>query len=102
MRLIEIAKSIKIDLEDVILKGILSIPENPGGIVIFSHGSGSSRLSPRNNFVAKLLNEQRFATLLFNLLTEREDTVYENRFDINLLTQRLIKVTKWAKNNSLT
>ncbi|TYQ00081.1 alpha/beta hydrolase family protein [Tenacibaculum adriaticum] len=92
-------RNVEINLGNVTLKGILSVPENSKGIIIFSHGSGSSRLSPRNNFVAKLLNEQQFATLLFDLLTEKEDRVYENRFDIELLTQRLINVTKWVKNN---
>ena len=102
MKLIEATQKVEIDLGDVRLKGILTIPENVRGIVVFSHGSGSSHLSPRNNFVANLLNEKRFATLLFDLLTEREDSLYEKRFDIVLLTKRLIKVTQWLKNNYST
>ncbi|MBQ0734731.1 dienelactone hydrolase family protein [Aquimarina celericrescens] len=91
-------KPISIKIGDVVLQGNLTIPENPLGIIIFSHGSGSSRLSPRNNYVAKVLQEKGLATLLFDLLTEQEDTIYENRFDIDLLTKRLIAVTNWVKN----
>lgn len=65
------------------------------GIILFSHGSGSSRLSIRNNYVANLLFEDGFSSLLFDLLTPEEDTIYENRFNIELLTERLLKVTKW-------
>ena len=95
-------KTVKIQLEDVILQGNLAIPENATGIVIFSHGSGSSRLSPRNNYVAKVLQQKGLATLLSDLLTEKEDRIYENRFDIDLLTQRLIAITKWVKENPET
>jgi len=102
MKLIEATRKVEIDLGDVKLKGVLMIPENVRGIVVFSHGSGSSHLSPRNNFVANLLNEKRFATLLFDLLTEREDSLYEKRFDIVLLTKRLIRVTQWLKDNYST
>lgn len=102
MKLIETTKEIEIDLGDVRLKGILTIPKKVKGIVVFSHGSGSSHLSPRNNFVAKLLNKKRFATLLFDLLTEKEEALYENRFDIVLLTERLIRVTQWLQNNYST
>ncbi|WP_186754971.1 dienelactone hydrolase family protein [Echinicola salinicaeni] len=87
---------INIPIDTVILKGILTIPNNTNSLVIFSHGSGSSRLSPRNNYVADNLNTNGFSTLLFDLLTEEEDIVYENRFDISLLTERLIKVSKWT------
>lgn len=95
-------KTVDIQLEDVILQGNLAIPENAKGIVIFSHGSGSSRLSPRNNYVAEVLQKKGLATLLSDLLTEREDRIYENRFDIDLLTQRLIAITKWVKQNPET
>jgi len=80
---------VEIVLDGFALKGNLSIPKNAVGMVIFSHGSGSSRLSPRNNFVAKFLNENSLGTLLFDLLTEEEDRIYENRFDIDLITMRL-------------
>jgi len=95
-------KNIEIQLEDVILQGNLSIPENATGIVIFSHGSGSSRLSPRNNYVAEVLQQKGLATLLSDLLTEKEDRIYENRFNIDLLTERLIAITKWVKENPET
>jgi len=89
---------VEIKLDGHVLKGNLSIPENAKGMVIFSHGSGSSRLSPRNNYVAKVLNEKGLATLLFDLLTEDEDRIYENRFNIDLITLRLIDVTQWVQN----
>jgi len=90
--------AVEIKLDGFVLKGNLSIPENATGMVIFSHGSGSSRLSPRNNYVAKVLNEKGLATLLFDLLTEDEDRIYENRFNIDLITMRLIDVTQWVQN----
>jgi len=89
---------VEIKLDGLVLKGNLSIPENATGMVIFSHGSGSSRLSPRNNYVAKVLNEKGLATLLFDLLTEDEDRIYKNRFNIDLITMRLIDVTQWVQN----
>lgn len=88
-------KEIKIRLSAVTLTGELYVPENPEGLVIFSHGSGSSRLSPRNKYVASVMQNRRMATLLFDLLTEREDIIYKNRFDIELLTSRLIETTEW-------
>lgn len=75
------------------LKGNLTIPKEAICLVIFSHGSGSSRFSKRNNYVAKMLNQNNIATLLTDLLTMEEDNVYENRFDIDLLTDRLVGVT---------
>lgn len=90
-------KNVEIDipLSSVILKGDLVIPENAIGIVIFSHGSGSSRFSPRNRLVAELIQQYGIATLLFDLLTEDEDRDYENRFNIDLLVNRLIETTEW-------
>ena len=82
--------------DDVDLKGNLNIPKKPKAFVIFSHGSGSSRFSSRNRFVAQLLNKQNIATLLTDLLTEEEDKNFENRFDIELLTERLVKVTNYV------
>jgi putative phosphoribosyl transferase len=86
-----------IPADQVKLNGILTIPEDAGGLVIFAHGSGSSRLSPRNTFVAGVLQKAGMATLLFDLLTEKEDETYENRFDIPLLTVRLKAATQWVK-----
>jgi len=95
MKIMADKSMVNIPAGDVYLKGNLVVPKDPVGMVIFSHGSGSSRLSPRNNFVAGKLNEQHFATLLFDLLTLEEDSIYENRFDIELLTERLAEATRW-------
>ncbi|WP_242084916.1 dienelactone hydrolase family protein [Aestuariivivens sediminis] len=89
-------ETIGIPIDDVLLKGRLRITENSRGVVIFSHGSGSGRFSSRNNYVAEYLQMEGFSSLLFDLLTEKEDRIYENRFDINLLSQRLIKTTQWV------
>ncbi|AHM61244.1 phosphoribosyl transferase [Flammeovirgaceae bacterium 311] len=78
------------------LEGELILPVDARGLVIFSHGSGSSRHSPRNKQVAGDLQRAGFATLLFDLLTLEEDRVYENRFNIELLTERLVSVTRWT------
>ncbi|MBV6441864.1 MAG: alpha/beta hydrolase [Haliscomenobacteraceae bacterium CHB4] len=88
--------AIEIPVSDARLKGDLTMPEKARGLVIFSHGSGSSRKSPRNRFVAEQLQERGLATLLLDLLTEREDEVYETRFDIDLLSRRLEEVAQWA------
>jgi len=90
-------KTIQIPVGSISLEGILVIPDCAVGLVIFAHGAGSSRLSPRNTFVATVLNKAGFATLLFDLLTEEEDLIYENRFDIPLLADRLKAVTDWIK-----
>lgn len=86
---------LEIPLSGVTLKGDLILPENATGIVLFSHGSGSSRLSPRNRMVAELIQQQNIGTFLFDLLTEEEDKIYENRFNIDLLSDRLIETTQW-------
>jgi putative phosphoribosyl transferase len=86
---------VEVESYSVTLPGVLSLPEDPRGLVVFAHGSGSSRLSPRNIFVATVLHEARFGTLLFDLLTSREDEVYDNRFDIDLLAERLAAATGW-------
>ena len=88
-------KEINIPIEDITLKGRLRLAENQKGLIIFSHGSGSSRMSSRNNYVADLLLNEGFSSLLFDLLTEKEDLIRENRFDVNLLAQRLAIVTQW-------
>ncbi|MFH4968078.1 alpha/beta hydrolase [Gaetbulibacter sp. M240] len=91
---------VSITIGDKQLKGILSIPEDARGLIIFSHGSGSSHLSPRNQYVSNQLNDNEFATLLFDLLTPEEDQFYNNRFDIKLLSKRLIEVTHWTENQA--
>jgi putative phosphoribosyl transferase len=95
-------ESVRLELGDVTLIGDLVIPENAFGLIIFSHGSGSSRLSSRNRFVAGHLQRSGFATLLFDLLTEQEDQEYSNRFDIPKLTRRLIDTTYWAQKDART
>jgi alpha-beta hydrolase superfamily lysophospholipase len=85
-----------VPVDDVELEGRLDVPPDATGLVVFAHGSGSSRKSPRNNFVAETLRERGLATFLFDLLTEREDHMRENRFDIPLLTDRLVTVTEWV------
>lgn len=95
-------KLIRIKDQDVLLEGMLKIPPSAQGIVLFAHGSGSSRLSPRNNFVANILNEAGIATLLIDLLSKQEDQIYETRFDIDLLTDRLNVVVQWLQKQSNT
>ena len=94
MQKVDHGKEISISAEGVLLPGMLKIPHAATGLVIFSHGSGSSRFSPRNMLVAGKLNRKDMATLLIDLLTPEEDSIYENRFDIDLLTARLIAVTE--------
>jgi dienelactone hydrolase len=84
------------------LEGVLELPPAPAGIVIFSHGSGSGRHSPRNRFVAKALQEASLATLLLDLLTPEEDQEYETRFDIALLTERLGHAVRFARGHAAT
>ena len=90
---------VKIPIDSIYLEGNLSIPEGAKGIVVFVHGSGSSRHSPRNQYVAKELQQDGLGTLLFDLLTVEEERIdmltRHLRFDIELLSKRLIDVTRW-------
>ena len=88
--------------EPIGLPGRLTLPESPLGLVLFAHGSGSSRLSPRNAFVASVLHEARIGTLLFDLLTEQEATDRANVFDIRLLADRLGAAVKFTRDFSVT
>ena len=81
----------------LVLNGDLRLPENAGGLVLFAHGSGSSRLSPRNREVAASLNERGLATLLFDLLSNAEAGERAKVFDIDLLAERLVAITRWAQ-----
>ena len=90
-----IEELVSIPVGDVTLEGTLQLPTNATGVVIFAHGSGSSRNSPRNTFVAERIRRRGLGTLLFDLLTETEDQTREARFDISLLTDRLLAVTEW-------
>lgn len=84
-----------IPLGNIELNGDLVLPHQAHSLVIFAHGSGSSRLSPRNQMVAEYLNSKGIATFLFDLLTYEEDRDYANRFNITLLAERLKNTTKW-------
>ena len=95
-------QEIAIPLEGQDHAGLLGVPDGAHGIVVFAHGSGSSRLSPRNNYVAEVLRDAGMATLLFDLLTEAEDRDYERRFDIGLLTRRLAEATRWLQKQDAT
>lgn len=88
-------RHLRIPVGDIKLSGNLVLPEAASSLVIFSHGSGSSRFSVRNNFVAQQLQKRNIGTCLVDLLTAGEDAVYANRFNIDLLTERLIKITQW-------
>ena len=84
------------------LDGELIIPPTASGVVLFAHGSGSSRFSPRNAYVAEVLQQSGIGTLLFDLLTREEDQNYDTRFDIALLTRRLLAATDWLQANPAT
>jgi putative phosphoribosyl transferase len=84
------------------LQGILGLPPRARGIVLFAHGSGSGRHSPRNNFVATALREGGLATLLFDLLTVTEERDRRNVFDIKLLADRLLTATSWVRQQAET
>lgn len=91
-----------ITIGPVDLEGMLALPAASAGIVLFAHGSGSGRFSPRNNFVARALRDAGFGTLLFDLLTEAEAADRRNVFDIPLLAGRLLMATAWAKEDGET
>src|SRR6266568_4041236 len=88
-------QTVRIKIDEAELDGILGVPEKIKSVVAFAHGSGSSRLSPRNTYVARVLQQAGIATLLFDLLTEKEDRIYEQRFDIERLARRLVGATRW-------
>lgn len=98
--------AVQIPIEKGVLDGDLTVPEGSSGIVLFAHGSGSSRHSPRNRFVASQLQERGLATLLFDLLTSEEDEIDRRtrqlRFDIGLLTHRLTAASDWTTANEET
>jgi putative phosphoribosyl transferase len=82
------------------LEGLLTVPEHATGLIIFAHGSGSSRLSPRNTYVAEHLQHRGMATLLFDLLTDEEARDRRNVFDVPLLASRLEEAVAWARADS--
>ena len=97
---------IQIPAGRAVLSGNLTIPENAAALVLFAHGSGSSRHSPRNQFVARTLNRSGLGTLLFDLLTPEEEAMdlytREHRFNIGLLAERLVQATNWATQQEQT
>jgi len=97
---------VQIHARGAVLSGNLKIPEGAAALVIFAHGSGSSRHSPRNQFVARTLNDAGLTTLLFDLLTPEEEATdlhtREHRFNIGLLAKRLVHATTWAKQQEQT
>jgi pimeloyl-ACP methyl ester carboxylesterase len=92
-------RPVEVPMDGEYLAGDLSMPADALGIVVFAHGSGSSRHSPRNRFVARTLQDRRLATLLIDLLTPREEAIDEVtthlRFDIPLLARRLVTIIEW-------
>ena len=100
------ARVVRVPAGAVTLDGDLSVPERARGIVLFAHGSGSSRLSPRNRYVAGLLNEAKLATVLLDLLTPDEEAIdlrtAHLRFDVGLLSERLVAATDWLMQRSET
>ena len=98
----QIDRIVHIPANGIELEGAMVIPSEAKGIVLFAHGSGSSRHSPRNNFVAQVLQKAGIGTVLMDLLTREEDFVYENRFNIDLLTWRLERATQWLMEQPLS
>jgi dienelactone hydrolase len=90
-------QEVKMEVDNETLDGILAVPHDAKGIVIFSHGSGSGRFSPRNKRVAERLHDEQIGTLLLDLLTPAEDRVITNRFDTALLAHRLVGITQWLE-----
>ncbi len=102
-RIRNVSEGIEVEIPPLALKGFLDIPAGKaGGVVVFAHGSGSSRLSPRNNMVAAALRCSGLATLLFDLLHESEAAERANVFDISLLASRLISATLWVSTQPST
>jgi len=97
---------VQIQAGRAVLSGNLIIPQNAAALVLFAHGSGSSRRSPRNQFVARTLNDAGLVTLLFDLLTQEEEAMdmrtREHRFNIGLLAERLLHATRWVKQQKQT
>lgn len=94
--------SVRIPAGSAEIEGVLVLPAAPIGLVLFAHGSGSSRFSPRNVHVARALHARGIGTLLLDLLTLEEDSDYLARFDIALLARRLDAATRWASGQPLT
>ncbi len=104
--MIHAQSELRIPVGNVEVAGSLTLPPSTKGVVLFAHGSGSSRFSPRNQYVAKEFNKAGIGTLLFDLLTQEEEeediVTAEYRFNIALLAERLIGATEWLRNDSNT
>jgi putative phosphoribosyl transferase len=90
-------KLVKIPSGQLEIEGVLEVPAHAIGMVVFAHGSGSSRFSPRNNYVAGELHHARIGTLLLDLLTPGEDMQYSTRFNVSLLAERLASAVEWVQ-----
>jgi putative phosphoribosyl transferase len=103
---VEEENPVKIPVDKATIEGNLVVPQGAKGVVLFAHGSGSGRFSPRNQYVAKVLNKAGIATFLIDLLTKEEEEIdmqtAQFRFDIDLLAHRLIGATEWLKKNPTT
>lgn len=95
-------QNVRIILGELALDGILGLPSDPRGVIVFAHGSGSGRLSPRNNFVARHLQQNGLATLLLDLLTPDEAEDRRNVFDIDLLADRVLLTKAWLEQEPRT
>jgi putative phosphoribosyl transferase len=91
---------LNIPIDRIQIEALLEMPPEPIGIVLFAHGAGSSRHSPRNQHVARCLRDKGIGTLLPDLLTFTETLDYQTRFDIHLLTHRLLAMTRWVKQHT--
>ncbi len=94
--------TVRIPRGQITLEGILGLPVNPHGLVVFAHGSGSGRLSPRNNFVARRLQQEGLVTLLLDLLSEEEVNDRRKVFAIDLLADRLLMAKSWVETEQRT
>jgi len=93
-------KLLQLLVENFYLEGEISLPVKAKSLIIFSHGSGSGRYSPRKRFLARELHKAGYGTLLFDLMSHKETEKYDQRFDIELLTRRLVSITLWIYNHA--
>jgi putative phosphoribosyl transferase len=102
----QVERTISLPADQVVLEGTLGVPEDAHGVVLFAHGSGSSRFSPRNRYAARVFRQSGLATLLLDLLSareeERDQLTGEHRFDIPLLARRLVAAIDWLGTQSTT
>jgi putative phosphoribosyl transferase len=95
-----IREDLRIPCDNVELRAVLNVPQYARGLILFAHGSGSSRLSPRNKLVARILRDAGFGSLLMDLLSAREDRMQRTRFDVDLLARRLEGAYRWTHANA--